>query len=111
MDPEECFYILFLWYCRRIPSAVLVNIPYFLSELPEGSRSKLKLEVTLFWRDSHQNEVLFDSFPMLRPLDYLKLLVTTGFNGLDGLTFKPDHQPLKTHNWSGLRLKPYGLDH
>ena len=48
---------------------------------------------------------------MLRPLDHLKPLVTTGFNGLDGLTFKPDHLPLKTRSWSGLRLKPDGLDH
>ena len=30
---------------------------------------------------------------------------------IDGLTFKPDYQPLKTRSWSGLRLKPDGLDH
>lgn len=30
----------------------------------------------------------------------------TGFKGLDGLTFNPDHVPLESRSWSDLRLKP-----
>ena len=51
---------------------------------------------------------LLSNVPGLKPF---KPLVTTGFNGLDGLTFKPDHLPVKPRSWSGLRLKPDHRDH
>ena len=43
---------------------------------------------------------------LLSNVPALKLLMTTGFEGLDGLTFNPDHLPLEPRSWSDLRLKP-----
>ena len=37
--------------------------------------------------------------------------MTTGFIGLDGLSLKPDHEPLKSRSWPALKRKPDHRDH
>ena len=41
----------------------------------------------------------------------IKPFKTVGLNGLNGLDFKPDYEPLETANFNGLPFKSDRLDH